>query len=338
MSLCLVFMSQRMKIWGVYLRVCWDIHGFPSISLVNRHQCILKVRVKNRFSCRSFSVQGSAGNSPADVLSSNALNLFCCPPLCVCAPTWPSWRCIFGKQTDTDTQQCVCFSCVYHLSLWKKTASSCDDGFCSQLVSEKVGGAEGTKLDEDFRDLERVCPTFEHLWWGYVLPWNHGAVLDPPCPQKADVTSKAVLDIITKTSEYLQPNPATRAKLTMLSTVSKMRGQVKSPGYPQPEGLLGECMTKYGREMGEETNFGENHQASNACFCGGWSNGRAGSWGGGTGWVVHVSLCPGTRVEHVHTHNRPFSQTFLHSVISTFVSEFCIYSGLTVLISEYVSN
>lgn len=26
----------------------------------------------------------------------------------------------------------------------------------SQLVSEKVGGAEGTKLDEDFRDLERV--------------------------------------------------------------------------------------------------------------------------------------------------------------------------------------
>lgn len=25
-----------------------------------------------------------------------------------------------------------------------------------QMVSEKVGGAEGTKLDEDFRDLERV--------------------------------------------------------------------------------------------------------------------------------------------------------------------------------------
>lgn len=25
-----------------------------------------------------------------------------------------------------------------------------------QMVSEKVGGAEGTKLDDDFRDLERV--------------------------------------------------------------------------------------------------------------------------------------------------------------------------------------
>ncbi|XP_047446119.1 endophilin-A2-like isoform X1 [Mugil cephalus] len=98
----------------------------------------------------------------------------------------------------------------------------------SQLVSEKVGGAEGTKLDEDFKDLER----------------------------RADVTSKAVVEVINKTSEYLQPNPATRAKLSMLNTVSKIRGQVNSPGYPQPEGLLGECMTKYGHEMGTDTNFG----------------------------------------------------------------------------------
>ncbi|XP_069562198.1 endophilin-A2-like isoform X1 [Brachyistius frenatus] len=98
----------------------------------------------------------------------------------------------------------------------------------SQLVSEKVGGAEGTKLDEDFKELER----------------------------RADINSKAVVEVINKTSEYLQPNPATRAKLSMLNTVSKIRGQVKSPGYPQPEGLLGECMTKYGRDMGEDTNFG----------------------------------------------------------------------------------
>lgn len=76
--------------------------------------------------------------------------------------------------------------------------------------------------------------------------------------QRADVTSKAVVEVINKTSEYLQPNPATRAKLSMLNTVSKIRGQVKSPGYPQPEGLLGECMTKYGRDMGDDTNFGKN--------------------------------------------------------------------------------
>uniref|UniRef100_A0AAY4CYA5 Endophilin-A2 n=1 Tax=Denticeps clupeoides TaxID=299321 RepID=A0AAY4CYA5_9TELE len=98
----------------------------------------------------------------------------------------------------------------------------------SQMVSEKVGGAEGTKLDEDFKDLER----------------------------KVDVTNKAVMEVISKTSEYLQPNPASRAKLSMLNTMSKIRGQVKSPGYPQAEGLLGECMAKYGRELGEETNFG----------------------------------------------------------------------------------
>lgn len=43
----------------------------------------------------------------------------------------------------------------------------------------------------------------------------------------------------------------------MLNTMSKIRGQVKNPGYPQAEGLLGECMAKYGRELGEDTNFGE---------------------------------------------------------------------------------
>uniref|UniRef100_A0A3B3UE99 Endophilin-A2 n=1 Tax=Poecilia latipinna TaxID=48699 RepID=A0A3B3UE99_9TELE len=104
---------------------------------------------------------------------------------------------------------------------------SYEDGKKKRFL-EKVGGAEGTKLDDDFRDLER----------------------------KVDVTSKAVAEVISKTSEYLQPNPASRAKLSMLNTMSKIRGQVKNPGYPQAEGLLGECMAKYGRELGEDTNFG----------------------------------------------------------------------------------
>lgn len=43
----------------------------------------------------------------------------------------------------------------------------------------------------------------------------------------------------------------------MLNTMSKIRGQVNNPGYPQAEGLLGECMAKYGRELGEDTNFGK---------------------------------------------------------------------------------
>lgn len=99
----------------------------------------------------------------------------------------------------------------------------------SQLVSEKVGGAEGTKLDDDFKEMEK----------------------------KVEVTSKAVTDVLAKTTEYLQPNPASRAKLSMLNTVSKIRGQVKNPGYPQPEGLLGECMIRFGKELGEDSNFGD---------------------------------------------------------------------------------
>nr|XP_025046794.1 endophilin-A2 isoform X1 [Pelodiscus sinensis] len=75
--------------------------------------------------------------------------------------------------------------------------------------------------------------------------------------KKVDVTSKAVTEVLTRTIEYLQPNPASRAKLTMLNTMSKIRGQVKNPGYPQSEGLLGESMIRYGKELGDESNFGD---------------------------------------------------------------------------------
>ncbi|XP_068195932.1 endophilin-A2-like isoform X2 [Antennarius striatus] len=99
----------------------------------------------------------------------------------------------------------------------------------SQMVSEKVGAAEGTKMDDDFKDLER----------------------------RADLRSKAVVEVLNKTTEYLQPDPATRAKLAMLVTVSRIRGQVTSPGYSQPEARLGDSMTKYGSDLGEESVFGK---------------------------------------------------------------------------------
>uniref|UniRef100_A0A8C4EPL6 SH3 domain containing GRB2 like 2a, endophilin A1 n=1 Tax=Dicentrarchus labrax TaxID=13489 RepID=A0A8C4EPL6_DICLA len=95
-------------------------------------------------------------------------------------------------------------------------------------VSEKVGGAEGTKLDEDFTEMEK----------------------------RMDTTARAVLDIMTKTTEYLQPNPATRAKMSMMNSMSRMRGQEKGPGYTQTETILGESMQRFGRELGEESNFG----------------------------------------------------------------------------------
>ncbi|XP_060035522.1 endophilin-A3 isoform X4 [Erinaceus europaeus] len=49
----------------------------------------------------------------------------------------------------------------------------------SQLLSEKISGIEGTRLDDDFLDMEK----------------------------KIDITNKAVTEILSRTTEYLQPNP-----------------------------------------------------------------------------------------------------------------------------------
>ncbi|KFM74401.1 hypothetical protein X975_18644, partial [Stegodyphus mimosarum] len=95
----------------------------------------------------------------------------------------------------------------------------------NQYVSEKIGGAEGTKFTEEYTEMER----------------------------KTDLTNELVEDLLIKTKEYLQPNPASRAKL-MVS--SKLRGGAKAHAYPQPEGTLGEAMVKYGKDFGEESAFG----------------------------------------------------------------------------------
>lgn len=50
---------------------------------------------------------------------------------------------------------------------------------------------------------------------------------------------------------------ASRAKLSMINTMSKIRGQEKGPGYPQAEALLAEAMLKFGRELGDDCNFGK---------------------------------------------------------------------------------
>ncbi|KAK1327825.1 hypothetical protein QTO34_012733, partial [Cnephaeus nilssonii] len=42
----------------------------------------------------------------------------------------------------------------------------------------------------------------------------------------------------------------------MLSTVSKIHNQGKALEFPQSEGLLGDCMLKYGHELGEDSTFG----------------------------------------------------------------------------------
>lgn len=108
----------------------------------------------------------------------------------------------------------------------------------NQFMSEKIGGAKGSKLEEDFVELER----------------------------KTDLTANLVDHVSSKTKEYLQPNPAARAKLTMQSTVHKVRGEAKVSRYPQPEGLLGETMQKGGQELGDESLFGQALQDAGEAF------------------------------------------------------------------------
>lgn len=45
----------------------------------------------------------------------------------------------------------------------------------------------------------------------------------------------------------------------MINTMSKIRGQEKGPGYPQAESVLGDAMQKFGRELGDESSFGNTH-------------------------------------------------------------------------------
>lgn len=38
--------------------------------------------------------------------------------------------------------------------------------------------------------------------------------------------------------------------------ISKLSGQAKSNTYPQPEGVLGDCMLTYGKKLGDDSMFG----------------------------------------------------------------------------------
>ena len=99
----------------------------------------------------------------------------------------------------------------------------------NQFVNEKIGGVEGTKLDDEFLEMEK----------------------------RTDVTCELVDDLQNKTKEYLQPNPTARAKMAAVKGISKLSGQAKASTYPQPEGTLGEAMINHGRKLGEESIFGQ---------------------------------------------------------------------------------
>ncbi|XP_034721767.1 endophilin-A3-like [Etheostoma cragini] len=50
--------------------------------------------------------------------------------------------------------------------------------------------------------------------------------------------------------------PGVRAKLSVLNTMSRIRGEGGAAGYPPTESMLGDCMSHYGRELGAASEFG----------------------------------------------------------------------------------
>ncbi|XP_047740086.1 endophilin-A isoform X3 [Hyalella azteca] len=99
----------------------------------------------------------------------------------------------------------------------------------NQFMNEKIGGVEGTKLDDDFVEMER----------------------------QTDVMCELVEDIQLKTKEFLHPNPASRAKMSAVKGISKLSGQAKAQTYPQPEGVLGESMITFGKKLGDDSLYGD---------------------------------------------------------------------------------
>ncbi|KAI1301658.1 Endophilin-A [Halotydeus destructor] len=95
----------------------------------------------------------------------------------------------------------------------------------NQYVSEKMGATEGTRLVDEYSEMEK----------------------------KTDGLVELVSELLNKTQEYLQPNPATRAKLMLSSRVTS----AKAHAYPQPEGTLGETMIRSSKKIGEETTYSQ---------------------------------------------------------------------------------
>jgi len=67
-----------------------------------------------------------------------------------------------------------------------------------------------------------------------------------------DIYCELTGELEEKTKEFLHPNPASRAKMSAVKGIGKLSGQAKASTYPQPEGVLGECMVSYGKRLGEE--------------------------------------------------------------------------------------
>lgn len=61
-------------------------------------------------------------------------------------------------------------------------------------------------------------------------------------------------------TQRLCVSAADRAKLSVLDTVSRLRGRGGPAAYPQTEANLGDCMLQYARQLGDPSAFGNFQQ------------------------------------------------------------------------------
>lgn len=101
-------------------------------------------------------------------------------------------------------------------------------GKTSQFLSEKMGNKEGSKVDEQFLELERVT----------------------------DNTARCMENINNKVMDFLQPNPVTRAKLATQAQYARARGTAAEMQYPQTERQVGEVITKSAVDIGDNSTYG----------------------------------------------------------------------------------
>lgn len=96
----------------------------------------------------------------------------------------------------------------------------------NQLITEKVFNGEKSKFNDDYTEMEK----------------------------KTDATADMVEDLQTKTKEFLQPNPAARAKMVAIKLSSGSQAKAQ---YPQTEGILGNAMAGHGKKLGEDDPLGQ---------------------------------------------------------------------------------
>lgn len=98
----------------------------------------------------------------------------------------------------------------------------------SQRINEKVFSEKGTEIEEEYRDLEK----------------------------KTDATQEVVVKMLDKTKDVLQPNPASRGKLSAKAAMGKLSGKQQDLRYPHAEGQLGDIMLRGSAELGDDSEFG----------------------------------------------------------------------------------